>query len=175
MTNPPNRGTVTTPSMGPRPAVNMPPIKPAQVLPNTSGLTVTVQTMMNKFITDTNIKLQLQQPQAIKAQEGLWKLIQLIFNRPPNEFPELWGAFLSIVHEHSKDVFHPNYVFRGIQYVPSMGAVNKRNYIRIINLALKTADPTTRSVVVRQLDFKHIGRQFKDASWGNKLSDFYRV
>ncbi|HWT39863.1 MAG TPA: hypothetical protein VN081_01125 [Dongiaceae bacterium] len=176
MSNPINRGTVTTPSMGPRPAVNMPPVRPPQTnLGNPSGLTVTVETMMNKFITDTDIKLQLQPAQAIKAQEGLWKTVQLIFNRPANEFAELWGVFLNIVHEHSKDVFAPTYVFRGIQFVPTMGAVGKKNYIRIMQLALKTADPTTRAVVSRQLDFRHIGRQFTDTSWGNKLSDFYRV
>jgi hypothetical protein len=136
---------------------------------------VTVQTMMNKFITDTDITKQLQQPAAVKAQEGLWKTMQLIFGRPANEFPELWGVFLDIIHKHSKDVFHPNYVFRGVQFVTSMGATNKKNYIRIMQVALKTADPTMRAVVARQLDLKHISRQFKDASWSNKLADFYRV
>jgi hypothetical protein len=173
-TDTPNRNVPATPvivppaTLAPQPAVH----SNARVAP---GLGVSLRTQLDAYLKVMDPTKQLTDVMAAQQQTNMWKILNMIFGQPPEAFPELWGILLEVISKHSTGAFSPMYAFRGVPQAKGVGIENKRNFVRLMRLALTTADPTTRAMKVRKLDFKHILRGFPNAGVGNRIADFYRV
>jgi hypothetical protein len=177
MSDTPNRSTPTVGGVQ-TPQVNTGPAKPVTIpqRKTTQSMIPALETKMGNFIKVMDTTKQLTLGSAAKAQDEMWQTLNMIFARPPNEFPELWGRFLEIVHEHNKGVFAPASIFRGVPQATRMGsAINKKNFIRLMNLARDTADPSTRALKMKHISLKRVVRQFTDPGVANRLAEFYRV
>lgn len=86
-------------------------------------------------------------------QRMLWQSIKQMLQRDGNEFIHHYSETLRIINENRNGCFHPRYLFRFLQEV-NMPANDRSNFERVLNLMLRTCDPATRSITMRQVDMR---------------------
>lgn len=106
------------------------------------------------------------------AQVKLYRAIRAVLRTEGREFIEAYGLMLQIVHEHREDVFHERYLFRYFGEM-RLTAPEQRNFERILNLIITTANPKVRSKSVHEVDLDLTMEGFRDPAMHQRVTEFY--
>lgn len=107
-------------------------------------------------------------------QVKLWRIIQGVLRSPAKEFTKNYSRLLSLVNEHRDGVFSDRYIYRWMPELTLPGN-DKKNFERILNLLVATADPATRAQGLKQVDLKLIVNGLKDGEHQQRLLEYYKV
>ena len=90
-------------------------------------------------------------------QLQLFRTLSSVLNRPGQEFFPIWTVVLNFAYEHRNGAFHPRYLYRFFPHL-KLQKQDIRNFERILNLIRVTADPRTRMIGIKQIDWEVIFR-----------------
>jgi len=178
--------TTTTQNVAPKPVQ-----KPAvQVSGKTAGMTfeqrmtdlkVSGTTNQKIIVTELDQYVERMRPgrpingeQGAAYQYSFWLTLQKIISRMPREeFKSLWSLVLAYFHHHAAGVFHERYVYRFAEYW-TQSQKHLTDYQRILNLIKLTADPTTLSKNIKQVDISRTLAGF-DEEARQRLAGYYQL
>lgn len=176
MSDPIRPGTPTGPVRAP--TANTSPARVVEVpmpKPNQSMIPA-LKAQMGQYLEMMDVTRQVSEATTAQAQGHMWSILNLMFSRPANEFTELWGTFLEIIHSRLSKEFAATHIFRGVPKATAFGSSeNRKNFVRLMTLARDTADPTTRALKMRHIRLQHVLRGFPNPEVLNRLAEFYRV
>lgn len=107
------------------------------------------------------------------AQAKLYRTIKTVLRMDGSRFIRAFGELLKVVNENRKGAFDERYLFR---YFDSLVLTSpeRRNFERILNLLITTADPKTRTKAIEQVDIDATMEGFRDAEMHQRVIEFYR-
>lgn len=108
------------------------------------------------------------------SQLGLWRAIQFVMQKTGSEFNSLWDTLLLYVRNNRKTVFNEKYVFRFFAEV-RMSKEERQCFQRLIYLMLRTCDPGTRALALKQIDFSATLSRVTDNAARQRITGYYRV
>jgi hypothetical protein len=116
--------------------------------------------------------IKMTQVDGAKHQESLWNLIKNVVNLDPEEFKKAWTLLLAFFNNYADGVFNDRYVFRFFEVV-NLDPASIAGFQNILNLIKLTAEPSTRTVSLKQVDLeKTTNKGFTEKAKQNIMS-FY--
>lgn len=110
-----------------------------------------------------------------RQQISLHRALIKIINEVEEGFDQTWAKVLQRFALHNATgAFRETHVFRGIANL-TLGPDSRQAFQRLINLCLLTADPQSRHLSVKQIDFKRTLEFDLTDAGRTKLLNFYRV
>lgn len=115
-----------------------------------------------------------QTPEAMQRQQvNLHSALMGTVNRlEGQEFKQVYGGILRLVHEHRDGVFHDRYVYRQLQNAP-LNSTQRAFFERTMNMIKLTADPQGRKAGLKQFDKTRTMQHGLTEAGRNKLLSFY--
>ena len=108
-------------------------------------------------------------------QTQLWQgVINFLLQQPPEVFMAGWAHFLDVVNQNREACFNPAYVNRFRENV-RMTLPERRNFERLLFLALQTSDLRSRALALRQIDMNVVLAGLANESQRQKLIGFYQL
>ena len=115
-----------------------------------------------------------------REQLKLWRAIQGVLTKNGSEFVKGWSDLLAYVAKHKRQdngrdgVFGERYIYRFFDNV-RLSSGERRNFERMLNLILTTADPRSRQLTLKQVDLKSTLAGMADENVRQKVIGFYQV
>ena len=96
--------------------------------------------------------MQVDFNEGARHQHTLWKMIQGVIERAPqDQFKKMWSILLAYFEEHKDGVFGDRYVYRFSEFW-HQGESELNAFQRIINVIKLTSNPQERELGLRQVD-----------------------
>lgn len=108
------------------------------------------------------------------AQRTLWHALKLMLTRDGNEFVHHYSETLRVIHENRNGCFHARYVFRFLDSV-NLTPSDRNNFERLLNLMIRTCDPATRQLAMRQVDLRTSLSGLSDERQRQKVVAYYAL
>lgn len=111
-----------------------------------------------------------------QQQAFLWNsIIRYVLSQERKEFVALYGELLKWFCEHRNGMLSRKMAFRFIP-VTKLGAAERKNLERLLNLLIATADPNTRKLALTQINLKSTLSGFAhDSPLQRRVMAFYGV
>lgn len=105
-------------------------------------------------------------------QVKLFRTIQTVLRQEGAQFTRMFSELLAVVHRHRDTVFHERYLYR---YFDAMALTSqeRRNFERVLNLLITTANPATRGKATKQVDIDATMTGFKNPEMHQRVVGFY--
>lgn len=97
--------------------------------------------------------LPVQLKDALVQQVVLYRALTNAINKTDTDFRAVWNTILRLFLEHKDGVFSERYVYRHFDNV-ALELNDRRAFQRLLNLAILTADPKSRSLALKQIDMQ---------------------
>lgn len=117
----------------------------------------------------------------LSAQDGafqqtqLWQgVINFLLQQPAEVFMAGWAHLLEVINENRGACFSPAYINRFRENV-RMTLPERRNFERLMHLAMQTSDRRSRALALRQIDMNVILAGLPSESQRQKLVGFYQL
>lgn len=114
----------------------------------------------------------LPDSKAAPAQLMLYRAIRRIMTLEGRDFTDNWTALLDFFYEHRQDLFTDTNALRGV-HAMTLSANDYRSFEALINLLLKTADPSTRGVELKKIDLIRTLAYVTDEGQRNNVIGYY--
>lgn len=139
-----------------------------------SGLVSLYFNNLASYIEEMRPKKVNPLPAALRQQQSLYSTILGICNRLEDDFYPVWTALLAVFQEHRDGVFHERYVNRHMDNI-NLGTSEIAAFQNLLNLIRLTADPRSRALGLKQVDFtRTLQHALTDAARA-RLGNFYEV
>jgi hypothetical protein len=126
-----------------------------------------------KYISDMKPGTPMESDVGVLNQFYFWNIVHGTIEKTPREdFKKTWNLILGFFKEHEEGVFSDRYVFRFLE-AWQWDTDSLTCYQRIVNLIKQTADPETRAVGVKQVDFGRTLEVLLTEEAKQKISSFY--
>lgn len=108
-------------------------------------------------------------------QRQLWHgVMNFLLKQETPVFLAGWSIFLDVVAEHRKDCFSPGYIHR-FRESTQLTLEERRNFERLIHLAVMTSDPKARTLALKQIDMHQILARLPSEDMRQKIIAFYQL
>lgn len=177
------------PASAPAPAPAESPVAPAAPAPaapaaaaptNTlqlsdvaSGILAGLRDRADQYVKAMSRSMPMNAAKGARMQLDLYRLILDILRQEGPVFMKAWSDFLAVVHEHSENAFSEPYAYRFINEIAALSAAERRSFINLLHLALVTADPKSRGLMLRSVDMKSVTANIPLPNAADKLISFY--
>lgn len=107
-------------------------------------------------------------------QLSLFRTLMRVVTIQGDKFAPLWSAVLAFAFEHRNDLWSDRYINR---FVSDMGSsvTDLRNFEKLRHVIAMTADPQSRAVAVKNMDFASILKFMTNAQAQQNLLGFYNA
>lgn len=110
-----------------------------------------------------------------KAQQlALWKVINQVLNLEGAEFIRGFALLLDFIAEYRTAHFSEKYAYRWFGPM-AMSAGDKRNFNRLLNLFIATADRATRRLGLEQVGLEASIAGIRDTGIQQRIAEFYQI
>lgn len=146
----------------------------------TDGMDQTLEDALTAYVTELAPSRPVEPVVGARYQVQLWRAIQHVLALEGSAFVKQWSALLAFVDANKltsngrPGVFSAGYAFRYFSEV-KIGASDRRNFERMLNLITITAERRTRQLALKQVDMKATLSGFNDEAIRQKLIGFYQV
>lgn len=112
--------------------------------------------------------------QAATYQQLLYSTLNRILKMEGTEFVEHWTMLLDFVHTRRATLFHELRAYRGVSSL-TLSARDCRNFEQMMNLLLKTCDPSVRYASSSVLNYDVVLGEIASEEVRQKLLAYYRI
>lgn len=105
-------------------------------------------------------------------QLTLYRAVMRVAGIKGDKFTPLWTAILAYAYEHRNDLWSERYINRFISDM-NIPIVDIRNFEKLRHLISMTADPQSRAVAVKNIDFQTLMRFMPNPQVQQNLLGFY--
>ena len=110
-----------------------------------------------------------------KAQQlALWKVIEQVLKLEGPEFIKGFALLLDFIAEHRTTHFSEKYAYRFFGPL-ALSAGDKRNFNRLLNLFIATADRATRRMGLEQVGLQASLAGIRDSGIQQRVTEFYQI
>jgi hypothetical protein len=110
-----------------------------------------------------------------KAQQlALWKVIEQVLKLEGPEFIKGFAMLLDFIAEHRTTHFSEKYAYRFFGPL-ALSAGDKRNFNRLLNLFIATADRATRRMGLEQVGLQASLAGIRDSGIQQRVTEFYQI
>lgn len=110
-----------------------------------------------------------------KAQQlALWRVIMQVLELEGAEFIKGFGLLLDFFAAHRDKHFSDKYIYRFFGPL-AMSAGEKRNFNRLLNLFVATADKATRRLGLEQVDLQASLSGIRNTDIQQRVTEFYQI
>lgn len=149
------------------------PVKWAALPPEAQINLEALQRKLDLYLAEMTPGKPLEAERGMEMQLQLWKAIKDALKKEGSEFVAHYSTLLQTVHAHRRTgAFNERYVYRYFQNL-RMPAAERRNFERMLNLMLTTADPSTRRLALRQINLPTTLSGFEDEGVRQRVTDYY--
>lgn len=110
-------------------------------------------------------------------QLQLWRAFQFVITKKEAEFVSLWTLLLQYFYDHRDNrngALSRTYAYRAMSDI-RLPSPERRNFERLLNLAIVTCDPSTRRFAIKQVDLKGALAGFVDNEIVQRITAFYTL
>lgn len=133
---------------------------------------IMVQDGLDAYINGMKPGRSHQPNEGVTLQTQFYRLIQNIMRMDGQDFVKFWGELLAAVNENIDGVFSERYVYRYVNMM-TIPPNDRKNFERIINLLITTANPATRKAAYKQVDLEATLVGFGSAEIHQRVAAFY--
>lgn len=144
----------------------------APVVKSVSTTMEVIQNNLNNYLTYMAPGRSHSGNEGVINQVGLYRTIQTILRLKGNDFNNAYGQLLAVVNENIKGHFSERYLFRYFDRL-NIPAQDQKNFERILNLIVTTANPGTRQAAIKQVDLAATLEGFRDHEMEQRVIAFY--
>lgn len=162
------------------PVIVVPPIVPEvnqePLVEETKNITTMGKLVLNAiqdYIDNMGPNKPVSQSTTSRYQISLFRNLMLMLDKVDDDFETVYSMILKQAHELRDGVFHEAYLFRAFDYMP-ISELERKQFQRLLNLIKVTADPQSRNLATKQVDFGKTLEPFAE-SVKQKILTFYRL
>lgn len=129
---------------------------------------------LQEYVTAMKPGRPLSISEGVTHQRRLWNCLVLTLQQKNEDFISHYAEFLGVIHTHRKTVFHERYIFRFMDELP-LTADELSAFKRMLNLMLRTCDPSSRHVALRQIDLRTTLSTLNNEQQRQNVMSFYEL
>lgn len=150
------------------------PLATALLPPASQTLLAGVQDRLTEYVEKMAVARPISASDGAFQQSQLWRgVINQLLQQSPEVFNIGWAYFLSVVLTHREGCFSPAY-FNRFRDNLKLTIDERRSFERLLHLAYITADPLSRQLALKQVDFNQILARLSNENQRQLLIGFYQ-